>query len=52
MMKRNDGIPSHHESKNEGKCFLGDPLNKNNQRKKYLGCLMKRGSTLKTVLLK
>ena len=34
MMKSNDGIPSPHGSENEGRCFLGDSLNKNIPSKK------------------
>ena len=34
MMKSNDRIPSHHGSENEGRCFLGDSLNKNIPSKK------------------
>ena len=56
VMESNDGTPSPHESENEGTCFLDDSLNKNIPSKKYLGCLMKRASTLrsseKQVLLK
>ena len=34
MMKSNDGIPSHHESKKVGTSFLGDSLNQSITRKK------------------
>ena len=33
MLKSNDGIPSTLGSENEGRCFLGDSLNKNTASK-------------------
>ena len=48
VMESNDGTPSPHGSENEGTCFLDDSLNKNIPSKKYLGCLMKRASTLRS----